>query len=60
MHRDGVDYVLVLLTDRRNIASGTTTIADLERRPTVPFDAALVDNARAKKANVITCLMGLC
>lgn len=25
-HRDGVDYVLVLLVDRQNIASGTTTI----------------------------------
>src|SRR5580693_1124848 len=26
LHRDGVDYVLVLLVQRRNIASGTTTI----------------------------------
>ncbi len=26
LHRDGVDYVLVLLVDRRNIASGVTTI----------------------------------
>ena len=53
LHRDGVDYVLVLMIDRINIASGTTTIhaaADrrllgsftLER----PFDAALVDDAR--------------
>jgi hypothetical protein len=52
MHRDGVDYVLVLLTSRCNIASGTTTIADIDRRPigsftlTTPFDAALVDDAR--------------
>jgi hypothetical protein len=52
MHRDGVDYVLVLLINRSNIASGTTTIADIERRPvgsftlTTPFDAALVDDAR--------------
>lgn len=52
MHRDGVDWVLVLLVDRTNIASGTTTIADLEKRPlgsftlTRPFDAALVDDAR--------------
>jgi hypothetical protein len=52
MHRDGVDYVLVLLIGRQNIASGTTTIHDLERRLlgsftlTHPFDAALVDDAR--------------
>jgi hypothetical protein len=52
MHRDGVDYVLVLLVGRRNIASGTTTIHDLEKRLlgsftlTHPFDAALVDDAR--------------
>jgi hypothetical protein len=52
MHRDGVDYVLVLLVGRQNIASGTTTIHDLERRLlgsftlTHPFDAALVDDAR--------------
>ena len=26
LHRDGVDYVLVLLIDRQNIASGTTSI----------------------------------
>lgn len=52
LHRDGVDYVLVLLVRRRNIRSGTTTIHDLERRPlgsftlTDPFDAALVHDAR--------------
>ncbi len=52
MHRDGVDYVLVLLIDRRNIRSGTTTIADLDKRPlgsftlTHAFDAALVDDSR--------------
>jgi len=52
MHRDGVDYVLVLLIDRRNIASGTTTIHDLDKRTlgsftlTDPLDAALVDDAR--------------
>ncbi len=51
-HRDGVDYVLVLLVKRANIVSGTTTIADLEHRPlgsftlTEPFDAAFVDDAR--------------
>lgn len=52
MHRDGVDWVLVLLIDRQNIRSGTTTIADLEKRPlgsftlTHPCDAALVNDAR--------------
>jgi hypothetical protein len=52
LHRDGVDYVLVLLVGRQNIASGTTTIHDLGKRLlgsftlTQPFDAALVDDAR--------------
>ncbi len=52
MHRDGVDYVLVLLIQRRNIASGTTTIHDLDHRAlgsftlAGPLDAALVDDRR--------------
>jgi len=52
LHRDGVDYVLVLLVDRQNIGSGTTTIHGLDRRLlgsftlTEPCDAALVDDAR--------------
>jgi hypothetical protein len=52
MHRDGVDYVLVLLIRRRNIRSGTTTIHALDRSPlgsftlAAPFDAALVHDAR--------------
>ena len=52
MHRDGVDYVLVLLVARRNIASGTTTIHALDHRELGSFtltdalDAALVDDAR--------------
>ncbi|MBL0900562.1 MAG: 2OG-Fe dioxygenase family protein, partial [Reyranella sp.] len=37
MHRDGVDYVLVLLVNRRNIRTGTTTLHDLDRRPLGPF-----------------------
>jgi hypothetical protein len=51
-HRDGVDYVLVLLVNRRNIQQGTTVVYDLERRElgsftlTLPFDAALVEDAR--------------
>jgi hypothetical protein len=52
VHRDGVDYVLVLLIRRTNIASGTTTVHDLAGRPlgsftlTSPLDAALVDDTR--------------
>lgn len=52
VHRDGVDYVLVLLIDRKNIASGTTTIHAADGTLlgsftlTHPLDAALVDDAR--------------
>jgi hypothetical protein len=52
LHRDGVDYVLVLLIDRRNIASGMTSIHGLDGRAlghftlASPFDAALVDDTR--------------
>lgn len=52
VHRDGVDYVLVLLITRQNIVSGTTTIHDTSRRCigeftlTAPFDAALVHDER--------------
>ena len=52
VHRDGVDYVLVLMVDRRNIASGKTTIhrADGEELGsftlTDALDAALVDDTR--------------
>jgi hypothetical protein len=52
MHRDGVDYVLVLLVNRTNIVSGVTSVHDLRGRElgaftlTQPFDAALVDDAR--------------
>nr|WP_237577797.1 2OG-Fe dioxygenase family protein [Lysobacter dokdonensis] len=52
VHRDGVDYVLVLMVDRRNIESGTTTIHLADGTElgsftlTQPFDAALVDDAR--------------
>ena len=52
MHRDGVDWVLVLMVRRENIASGETTIYDLVKRPlgsftlTEPLDAALVDDSR--------------
>lgn len=52
VHRDGVDYVLVLLVARENIASGTTTIHSADGATlgsftlTHPLDAALVDDAR--------------
>ncbi|MBE1159835.1 2OG-Fe dioxygenase family protein [Dyella acidiphila] len=51
-HRDGVDFVLVLLVDRHNIASGTTTIHTPDGKPlgdftlTHPFDAALIHDPR--------------
>ena len=52
-HRDGVDFVLVMLVARHNIMSGTTEIFDLQgqRRDsftlTLPGDSALVNDAKA-------------
>ena len=52
IHRDGVDFVLVLLVSRDNIVSGTTTAYGSGGEPlgsftlTDPLDAALVDDAR--------------
>ncbi|WP_028080776.1 2OG-Fe dioxygenase family protein [Solimonas soli] len=52
VHRDGVDYVLVLMVKRRNIASGTTTIhapdgTDLGAFTLIePCDAMLLDDKR--------------
>lgn len=52
MHRDGVDWVMVLLVRRENIASGETLMEDVAHRPlgsftlTEPMDAALVDDDR--------------
>jgi hypothetical protein len=52
IHRDGVDFVLVLLVARENIVSGVTTVYDLEGKAlgaftlTDPFDATLVDDTR--------------
>ena len=54
VHRDGVDFVLVLLVNRVNIASGTTTVHDLAGNLlgsftlTDPLDAALVHDTRVK------------
>ena len=52
VHRDGVDYVTVMLVDRVNIASGTTTMHAPDGRSlgsftlTQPCDAALLDDRR--------------
>ena len=52
MHRDGVDYVLVLLVRRENVASGVTTIEDQNHRVVTsftlaePLDAAWLDDHR--------------
>jgi hypothetical protein len=52
VHRDGVDFVLVLLVSRQNIVSGTTTVFDPAGAAlgsftlTDPCDAALVDDHR--------------
>ncbi len=52
MHRDGVDWVLVLMVRRENVASGETTIHDEGGRLlgsftlTRPMDAAWVDDRR--------------
>ena len=52
IHRDGVDYVLVLLIDRQNVASGTTTVHRLSGEElgaftlTEPLDAALLDDSK--------------
>jgi hypothetical protein len=52
LHRDGVDWVLVMLVTRQNIAEGVTSIHDNARqllgRFTLiePFDSAFVDDSR--------------
>lgn len=52
LHRDGVDWVIVLLVARRNVRSGETSIHDLRRHHlgsftlTEPKEAALVDDSR--------------
>lgn len=52
VHRDGVDWVLVLLVARENVVEGTTTIYDGAKRPlgsftlTEPLDATFVDDHR--------------
>ena len=52
LHRDGVDWVLVMLVTRENIAEGVTSIHDTARRLlgrftlTEPLDSAFVDDSR--------------
>ncbi|MCY7386551.1 MAG: 2OG-Fe dioxygenase family protein [Burkholderiales bacterium] len=52
VHRDGVDYVMVLMVKRHNIAEGTTTIHDRGGRQLASFtltqslDMTLVDDER--------------
>ncbi|MFT8951007.1 MAG: 2OG-Fe dioxygenase family protein [Gluconobacter sp.] len=52
MHRDGVDWVLVLMIGRHNVEQGVTTIHDDQKdllgsfTLTKPFDAAIVDDHR--------------
>jgi hypothetical protein len=54
VHRDGVDYVLVLMVNRTNIESGTTTVHGADGKLlgsftlSEPLDAALVDDNRVK------------
>ena len=52
LHRDGVDWVIVMLVRRENVASGETSIHDLQRRSLgsftlrTPMESALVDDGR--------------
>lgn len=52
VHRDGVDFVLVMMVRRVNVSSGTTTMHDLQQRKldsftlTNPLDSALVNDSR--------------
>ena len=51
-HRDGVDWVLVMLVTRENIVSGVTTVSSLDHEElgsftlTETFDTAVVDDSR--------------
>jgi hypothetical protein len=63
LHRDGVDHVLVLLVQRRNIASGTTTIHGPDGQQlgdftlAEPFDAALLDDRRVHHGVTPVCAL---
>ena len=53
VHRDGVDFVCVMMVKRENISSGTTTMHDLQQNTldsftlTNPLDVAIVDDQRS-------------
>ncbi|KAB8124413.1 hypothetical protein D3W54_09685 [Komagataeibacter medellinensis] len=52
LHRDGVDWVMVVMIRRENVMSGETTIHDLQRSPVggfmldQPLDTAVVNDNR--------------
>ena len=52
LHRDGVDWVLVLMVRRENVSGGVSTVSDGERRPldsrvlAEPLEASLLDDRR--------------
>ena len=53
VHRDGVDFVFVMMVKRVNISSGTTTMHDMAQQHTLdsftltaPMDSAIVDDRR--------------
>lgn len=52
MHRDGVDWVMVMMVARENVRSGVTSIHDIHRAPVgsftleEPMDTAFVDDHR--------------
>jgi len=52
VHRDGVDYVMVMMVKRHNIREGTTTIHGADLTPLAsftliePLDMTLVDDHR--------------
>jgi hypothetical protein len=52
VHRDGVEFVLVMMVKRQNISSGTTTMHDLAHKNldsftlTEPLDVAIVNDRR--------------
>ena len=54
MHRDGVDWVCVVLVDRENVESGTTEIHDSQHDVTsrftltVPLDTVFLDDIRVR------------
>lgn len=52
VHRDGVDYVLMVLVDRHNVVNGTTRVLDADNNEVAqftlvkPFEAVMVNDLR--------------